>query len=222
MILTINKNDFIIFDLDDTLYKEIDYLKSAYDHIAKILLPELGIDISSEMFEWYQNKESTFDKIKSKYKCTMTIKEMVYEYRYHKPSITLDIPTEKIINQLKEHEIKIGIITDGRTISQRNKIEALGIENKFDHILISEAFGSEKPSEKNFSFYSDNFPGYRFTYIGDNFAKDFITPNKRGWRTIGIKDNGQNIHPQNIKIPMNYYPQTIVNSFSEIQLNFNP
>ncbi len=221
MILTTNKKDFIVFDLDDTLYKEVDYLRSAYNHIANILLPELKKDISSEMFKWYQNNESTFDKIKSKYKCAMTIKEMVYEYRYHKPSIKLDLPTQKIINQLKDNAIKIGVITDGRGISQRNKLEALGIENLFDHILISEEFGSEKPSEKNFNFFVDKFLGYQFTYIGDNFAKDFVTPNKLGWRTIGIRDNGQNIHTQDIQIPIEYHPQTIINSFSEIQLNFD-
>ena len=45
-------NKVVVFDLDDTLYKEIDFLKSAYKEIAtSIGNPEL----IQQMLEWYKN-----------------------------------------------------------------------------------------------------------------------------------------------------------------------
>ena len=37
------------------------------------------------------------------------------------------------------------LITDGRSLTQRLKIQALGLTDLFDDILISEAMQSEKP-----------------------------------------------------------------------------
>ena len=216
-----SKKDFIIFDHDDTLYKELDYLKSAYSHISNLLIPDLKKNIYREMIEWYLNKQSTFDKIKEKYRCNMTIPQMVYEYRYHIPTLRLDDSTRTILDDLKNASVKIGIITDGRSKSQRNKLKSLGIEKMFDLILISEEFGSEKPTESNFNFFSEKFKTHNFIYIGDNYKKDFISPNKLGWITIGILDDGRNIHKQDMSLPNKYHPQHLVKSFQDINLIFS-
>ena len=57
--------------------------------------------------------------------------------------------------------------------------------------------------------------GHRYFYIGDNPQKDFITPNELGWTTIGLMDNGQNIHTQT-SIGGNYNPQFWINDITEL------
>jgi putative hydrolase of the HAD superfamily len=47
------------------------------------------------------------------------------------------------LKQLKANGYKLGLITDGRSISKRKKIKALNIEKYFEYILISEEFGTE-------------------------------------------------------------------------------
>jgi len=223
MDLIISKNSFLVFDLDDTLYKEIDFLKSAYKHIAFILEEEIGDYIYEEMFELYQSGEVVFDVIKEKYKFEMSIKDIVSEYRYHGPMINMDDATESFLTILKHHKVKMGIITDGRSESQRNKLNSLGILEWFEDIIISEEFGSEKPSIENFKHYESKFEGFSFYYFGDNFTKDFVSPNKLGWQTIGLLDQGENIHKQYHDLGEEYLPKHEINSFSEINLKFeNP
>ena len=38
-----------------------------------------------------------------------------------------------------------------------------------------------------------------FTYVGDNLKKDFIAPNALGWQTVCLKDDGRNIHRQEVE-----------------------
>ena len=49
------------FDLDDTLYKEIDFLKSAYREIAS----SVGrADIAAQMVTWYDEGKNVFASLK--------------------------------------------------------------------------------------------------------------------------------------------------------------
>jgi putative hydrolase of the HAD superfamily len=57
-----------------------------------------------------------------------------------------------------------------------------------------------------------------YVYIADNTQKDFVTPNKLGWTTICLLDNGHNIHKQNFELSKEYLPQFRINSFEEIIL----
>ena len=196
MIFNIDPNAVIVFDLDDTLYKELQFLQSAYRSISRMLAPEIGHEIYGEMTLLYDQNKNVFDIIKAKYDFQKTIGELVDHYRTHTPDIELPEPSAQLLTQLTEHQMTLGLMTDGRSLTQRNKLRSLGIENVFTEVLISEEFGSEKPALENFLNFETKFSGRSFFFIGDNFEKDFITPNSLGWETIGIRDNGENIHGQ--------------------------
>ena len=212
-----NRHQVIVFDLDDTLFQEVDFLKSAYRKISKELEAKAGQNIYDEMFRLWENGESTFDVIKERYSLSMSIEEMVELYRFHTPDIKCNEGVENVLNYLFEQQIPIGLITDGRSKSQRNKLEALGITKYFEHIVISEEIGNEKPCASNFSFFEDAYPGYsHFTYIGDNTKKDFVAPNQLGWRTICLIDRGNNIHAQDFDMDESYLPQIRFDSFLDL------
>ncbi|HLF51194.1 HAD-IA family hydrolase [Flavobacterium sp.] len=213
----------IIFDLDDTLYKEIDYLKSAYNEIAKRIAetssdPIIAESIYSDLYGFYSQKKDAFSEVIQKYALNDISKEDLLEiYRNHYPSsIKLAIHDEIILKQLKAKGYKLGLITDGRSIQQRNKIKALNIEKYFEYILISEEFGTEKPNPENFRRFVDLFGESTFFYVADNTSKDFIAPKKMGWKTICLLDNGKNIHRQHFEIEEVYQPHFIINSLKEI------
>lgn len=218
MTLNINNKSCFVFDLDDTLYKEIDFVKSAYRHIASELELELSINIYDEMISIMEKGESVFDVIKSKYSFSYTIKDLVFQYRFHQPKIELLPGAIKLIKKLKAKKSTIGLITDGRSLSQRNKLEALGIVNYFDYILISEEFGSEKPNENNFKYFVNKFDAESYFYLGDNFSKDFITPNTLNWTTIGLLDDGRNIHKQDDSISFPYHPKIRIQTLTELNI----
>jgi len=191
----------VVFDLDDTLYKEIDYLKSAYRFIAKQLGNELLPEdkIYNIMLEAYNKGKNAFSVVKSTLNIDTPIKTLLQWYRTHIPNITLPDDSKNLLVYLHNKNIPIGILTDGRRVTQRNKIKALSL-NRYvpeQNVVISEEFGSEKPSEKNYRYFETLYPGIsNFMYVGDNPRKDFIAPNRLGWKTIGLIDDGRNIHKQ--------------------------
>jgi len=45
-------NKVVVFDLDDTLYKEIDFLKSAYSYIARLTSNEKALEEDIYQLMW--------------------------------------------------------------------------------------------------------------------------------------------------------------------------
>jgi putative hydrolase of the HAD superfamily len=217
MDIKIDKNTVIVFDLDDTLYNELDYLKSAFRHISQQLEPKDWKTLYVSMFSLYRCKENVFDVLTSKYHTdNETLMDM---YRFHFPQISLFNGVLDVIKTIKTKNGKIGIITDGRSQTQRAKIKSLGILNLIDKIIISDEIGTEKPDQINFKAIEDAFSGNNYCYIADNLKKDFVAPNSLGWKTIGLIDNGKNIHIESHRYMDNEHkPQEYILSFSEINI----
>lgn len=220
----------ICFDLDDTLYKEIDYLKSAYKEIAAYAADYcrgcsdspviLAAKAYGVMLEAYTNGRNAFECLNEFLGVSLPISEYLNIYRTHRPKIHLNEEAVCVLNALKAEGCGIGLITDGRSLQQRNKIDALGLHRWIadGNIVISEEFGSEKPSLANYEYFMQRYPDCKdFTYVGDNPKKDFIAPNVLGWQTICLADDGRNIHRQTmVGLAKEYLPNIIIKSLTEI------
>ncbi|MFT3748973.1 MAG: HAD family hydrolase [Agriterribacter sp.] len=210
---------FYIFDLDDTLYSEIDFLISGYKHIIKNtsgLKSTTGL--FDDMLKRYHQGQDVFEwlvNILSEKNQRAVKEDFIKQYREHLPDIHLKKDAERFLSRIKNKKIPAGLITDGRSITQRNKLKALGLTGFFRDVIISEEFGSEKPDARNFMFFAEKYPDYNFRFIGDNTQKDFVVPKQLGWEIFCIKDSGLNIHPQNFK---GFDSFEIVSSFNEILL----
>ncbi|MAX72036.1 MAG: HAD family hydrolase [Flavobacteriaceae bacterium] len=217
MDIKVDEKTVVVFDLDDTLYNEIDYLKSAYMYIAKIVEPVNWKFLYAKMFSMYRSGENVFEILSSRY--DRNIDDLLSYYRFHKPKINLNKGVLEVLNKIKLKKGKLGIITDGRVKTQLAKIEALEIKDFFDEIIISEAIGSEKPSIQNFKILENSLPAKQYIYIADNLKKDFISPNKLRWLTIGMIDSGLNIHSTNWKYHKDgYLPKDFIFSFEELNI----
>ena len=221
----------VVFDLDDTLYKEQDYLRSAYREIAARiescygnlpLLSRRGQGWSDppldRMLRWRQEGENVFQRLIEAYGLDLTVNDLLTIYRSHVPAIRLDEQTKCLLDRLYPHAV-LGLITDGRSLTQRHKIDALGLSAYMDEkdILISEETGFEKPSDESFRHFMERYPSRTYYYIGDNPAKDFIAPNRLGWTTVCLLDDGRNIHPQDFSLSQQMLPQHRISQFSEIE-----
>lgn len=203
----------VVFDLDDTLIPEMDFLKSAYLEIAHHL--HGGEKLYNRMIHDYIIGANVFHYLSKEF--DISIESLLNIYRNHLPE-KLQISKE-VFNMLSRFKVigfALGMITDGRSITQRNKLLASGLNECFDLIIISEEFGSEKPSMANYTvFHKYNASSYY--YIGDNIKKDFITPNQLGWTSIGLLDTGENIHKQDLSLSNEYLPQYFVKDILEIE-----
>lgn len=217
MNLRVDNETIVVFDLDDTLYPELDYLKSAYIDIAKLLDPINWKVLYAHMLSLFRSGGNTFAYLSSRYHTD--ISHLLTLYREHAPKI---VPRAGVISLLKNIQGfggRMALVTDGRSQTQRTKIKALGLEPYFDFVVISEEVGTEKPEERNFRLVMEKLGGIHFYYIADNVKKDFLTPNRLGWFTVGILDDGRHIH--NATHELNdaaYYPQEFIESFEEVQI----
>ena len=219
----INSNTHIVFDLDDTLFKEIDFVKSAYFYVNNYLKIRYRLDLSKDIQNCLLNNINFFDFINSQLSLNNKISINTYLnlYRFHFPNISLSDDTNIFLKELTRKNIDFSIISDGRSITQRNKLHALGLSSLVKNILISEETGFEKPHSHNFKLIEDIHIGKNFLYIGDNTSKDFVAPNSLNWNTCCLLDNGQNIHKQNFDLNIKYKPKKIIKSFNELMLNLN-
>lgn len=196
MNIILNNKTCVIFDLDDTLYSELDYMKSGYKAVSEYILSIEGINIYLDMLLAYNNGMNVFETIIKEYNLSLTVNDLLKIYREHLPIISIYPDALQFINKLKNYNIPLGIITDGRGTSQRNKLKGLGIFEYFNDIIISEEFGTEKPNPNNYLYYHNKYSNYNFYFFGDNLKKDFNVPIELGWISFCLLDKGYNIHKQ--------------------------
>lgn len=199
----------IVFDLDDTLYKEVLYVDSGIRAVAKEA-EEAGVMPESSAYELVKTSPDTasgFDRLaaaalRCKNAQPFDIQRILAIYRYHTPQISLPEDTLVTLRKLREANVSLGLITDGRSVSQRAKITSLGLDKfiRDNNILISQEIGTDKHWPTAFEEIMKRNPKeISFTYVGDNPEKDFLWPNRLGWHTVMLLDtHHQNIHPQNI------------------------
>lgn len=217
MVIRVDLESYVVFDLDDTLYPEIQYLISAFHEIAFQVDPTQSELLFREMFEVYSSNGNAFQMVVQKYPSkNLTTEKLKYLYRNHIPVISLHDGVPEMLQKIKIKGGKIGVITNGRSVTQRNKINALGLEKKLNDIVISEEVGCSKPDELIFRYLSDKNPGYKFYYFGDNLMIDFLAPKRLSWHCVGII-NSDCIHkPYFDKFEETYYPHEFITSFTEV------
>lgn len=208
------KDKYIVLDLDDTLYWELDFLKSAFQEIALHIGQDNGL--YEKMLTLYKAKENVFEFLERTY--AFPIGKALGMYRNHFPNIILHDGAIELLNLCEKNNYKMGLLTDGRSVTQRNKIKALNIEHYFSKIIISEEFGSTKPNLANYEIFleEEKQGNCQFYYIADNPSKDFISANQLGWVTICLIGNEKNIHPQSFDFNNVFLPKFKVRNFKEI------
>lgn len=169
----------VVFDLDDTLYSEKEYVKSGYFAVSQ-MLPQIK-NAEAKLWKLFEDKKSAIDELlisegiysdELKQKCLET-------YRSHLPAIHLYDGAAEMLALLRKRGLLLGIITDGRPEGQWAKIRALKLTQYINHIIVTDELGGveyRKPNKKAFVLLKELF-NVRFSemcYVGDNIKKDFI------------------------------------------------
>ena len=139
----------LIFDLDDTLYPEIDFVVSGYQAVAGHAAATFGLDpdrLLANMVETLeqQGRKRVFPVLLESFPAiTLSIPELVALYRQHPPDIRLYPGYPRLLENLA-CRYPLGIITDGWPQVQRQKVRALGLDRVMDRVLYTWDYGSEK------------------------------------------------------------------------------
>lgn len=202
----------IVFDLDDTLYSERQFAVSGFRACERWLEEKFGVgSVVEEMTRLLDDghMRSLFELVMAARVPGLSprdVEDFIDIYRLHTPEITLYPDAERALDRFCA-EGPIGLITDGQHEVQSAKVEALDIAHRFHHIVYTSALGGRSFSKPHPLSYEQMEAALkragagdgRFVYVGDNPAKDFLTPNHRGWLSIQVL-RPQRIHSRAVAV----------------------
>lgn len=197
-----NRPWLIVFDLDDTLYLERDFVRSGYEACDDWLLHKIGIaglaQCCQSMFEAGQRTQ-IFDHallaLMPNGKQDL-VADLVSIYRNHRPTICLQEDASRFLSAALP-TYRMALITDGPLQTQMNKVEALALKPFFERTIFTDFWGSSycKPHPRAFLAIQQwaQVDPSRLVYVADNPTKDFVAPRRLGWLTIRVK-RAERIH----------------------------
>lgn len=194
----------LVFDLDDTLYLERDYIHSgirAVDGWARATLGMEGLGMTATGLLRSGRNDRLFDASLAALGHPLdpsVIAKMVSVYREHVPDIRLAPDAEHFL--AAGHDYGFALVTDGFSVAQHGKIAALGLSRfAIGPMICTDDWGRDywKPHWRAFEAVRTAHAGRAtgFIYVADNPAKDFLAPRAMGWATIQI-DRPEAVHPR--------------------------
>ena len=185
----------VVFDIDDTLYLERDYVLSGLRAVGKWAERRFSVaNIFEEAWELFLagSRRTTISEAFENVQRPLTpseTAEAVSVYRAHMPDIRLCDDAVLLIDSLRG-VAKMAVVTDGPAVSQHAKIGVLGISGCARPIVLTAERGIEwhKPGLHGFKMVQSMLEAQPFecVYIADNPAKDFAGPKRLGWSTIRV------------------------------------
>ena len=186
----------LVFDIDDTLYLERDYVKSGFGVLDQWVQDRMGVsgffDVAWSAFE--QGVRGRIFNVALEAlgveNIADLIPQMVQVYRTHEPAIELLADARDCLEVTSKMPWRAAV-TDGPLASQKAKAKALGLDRWLDPIVFTEEHGPDwgKPSPRAFALIQEQagVSGSACLYVADNPKKDFGGPAKLGWHTVRIR-----------------------------------
>lgn len=183
-----------VFDIDDTLYLERDYVRSGFEAVGRWAAKWIHIeDFTEQCWRMFTagRRRSIFDEVlceSGTQPSAELVSALVEIYRTHTPSIALAADAFGALNAIS-HIASIAVVSDGPISSQSRKAEALGLSSFAAPIMLTEVLGSEfrKPHPRAFQHIEHYLPARFHVYIADNPLKDFAAPKQLGWITVRVR-----------------------------------
>ncbi|WP_141494452.1 HAD family hydrolase [Kytococcus schroeteri] len=192
----------VVFDLDDTLMPEREYVASGYAAVARRLTGELSTpaaELERQLWEIFdsQDRGRAYDALLALHgrEDRDLITECVRTYREHTPTVRLSAAARDVLGHCLARG-PVGIVTDGPEVMQAAKARALGLEAMGVHVVLSDALGGReawKPSPRGMLEVLQRMgvsPEVA-VYVGDNPTKDFLAARAAGMHSIRYRQRGQ-------------------------------
>ncbi|KGP73395.1 HAD family hydrolase [Pontibacillus yanchengensis] len=190
----------VLFDLDGTLlnrdasvkafiHNQYERFQAYLSSIPKQEYANLFIHLDDRGYVW---KDKVYQQIIEKYSLAgITWEALLADYIHHFCEDCVAFPNlVPMLEELRERGYRLGIISNGKGSFQYNNVKALGIEDLFDLVLISEWEGVKKPNPSIFTkaLQELNINAEDSVFVGDHPEKDILAANRVGMKTIWKQD----------------------------------
>jgi putative hydrolase of the HAD superfamily len=221
------KTELILFDLDDTLMAFDIVSETAWEKAVDIFLQNQNVNIERDTIlkkihstrKWYwadteRHKVGRKNIANARREIvklalndypnieTKELEKLANDYtRIHETLWYLFDDVEETLKNIKFKEIKLGIITNGTSESQRGKLKRFNIEKYFDYFYIEGEIGYGKPDIKMYKYMLEEtkIAVEKIIMVGDNLVWDIEPPQKLGINTIWINTKGVKLEDTNIR-----------------------
>ena len=141
----------VIFDLDNILYPLNTYVKSGFRQISRLFLGR-SQEVYDQLWDAYGKQcmvdRNGRDDAVTVAICTMLQAQGLFSeemqqkclriYDQHTPSIQPFDGVVELLKELREKGMRLGLLTDGPSEVQREKLRALGVIPLFDEIIVTD------------------------------------------------------------------------------------
>ncbi|HKT02028.1 MAG TPA: HAD family hydrolase [Rugosimonospora sp.] len=189
----------VVFDVDDTLYLERDYVASGFAALEPLVRQRWGVP-GFDTVAWQLflggHRGTTIDAALQRLGVRPTpdgIADLVTAYRAHHPRISLLPDAREALEQLRGEGVPVAFLSDGPERSQAAKVAALGLDRYASHTVLTGAYRDGrfgKPHPRGYQEIAARLGCARLAYVADNPAKDFAAPRRLGWSTVRIRRAG--------------------------------
>jgi putative hydrolase of the HAD superfamily len=189
----------VVFDIDDTLYLERDYVASGLAALEPTVHRRWGV-AGFGAVAWAHfvagRRGDIFDQALRELgirPAAAEITALVRAYRSHRPAIRLAPDAREALLRLDRAGVPVAIISDGPLASQAAKVAALGLDRFAAAVLLTAWYREArfaKPHPRAYREVAARLGAGRLAYVADNPGKDFSAPRSLGWRTVRIRRPG--------------------------------
>lgn len=200
-----------IFDVDDTLYDQLEPFKRALtknfeieeQDIEKIYV--LSRNYSDKVFHLSVSGEMGMNKMHN-YRIQNALSDFgikiskdqadqfQLDYEKYQGEITLLDDVRQVLDYSYDKKILLGVITNGPTEHQWRKIKQLNLEKWIpkEYIIVSGEVGIAKPNSAIFELAEKQMDLIKTKsyYIGDSFENDVVGAKNAGWNAVWCNRRG--------------------------------
>lgn len=198
----------ILFDLDDTLVPQKQWLDGAWNAVANFAALNFGIDpvrFERQLLEECalgSGRGMIFDRALQHLGIVIPIEPLVDVFVSYQPSqLSCYAGVEDALSRLRR-KVPIGLVTDGNPKIQRSKITAAGLNDCFDVVVLSDLLGREhrKPDPAPFeaALRSLGCDGKDAVFVGDRPGTDIKGALRVGMRAIRVRTGEYSSDPDEI------------------------
>ena len=172
--------DLFVFDLDNTLYCERDYLELVFSRFEKARgLKPCSLISSFDKLDRYASNDLLSECLKGAGLAVQSNHDGLFDdYQNASGALQVNTSVAHLIKEIRKRSIPIAILTNGVPSVQRNKIKLLGVHKVVEAVFFAREIGEgqEKPAPEVFLKVLDYFsvPAHRAVMIGDNMKNDII------------------------------------------------
>lgn len=191
----------VLFDLDNTLYPEEEFVTSGFRAVADCLAEYKNLDaetLQKRMLHLLhaQGRRRVFNTLLAELNLDSPVwlRTLLLVYRSHRPAISLFPGVAAALVAVKNRGLRLGLVTDGAASVQRRKIAALDLDRHMDVIVCTDELGAgcAKPSTVPFEVALTllGVASNETAYLADDISKDFAGPNRLGIRSVQVRPSG--------------------------------